>query len=53
LDEEAMFYLQSRGLGKEAAHRLLVQAFAQDVIDTIDLVELKEDVEEFIDSKFS
>jgi len=32
---------------------LLVQAFAQDVIDTIDLVELKEDVEEFIDSKFS
>ena len=52
LDEEAMFYLQSRGLGKEAAHQLLVQAFAQDVIDTIELDNLKSDVEAFIESKF-
>ena len=52
LDEEAMFYLQSRGLGKEAAHRLLVQAFAQDVIDTIEIESLKENVSQFIESKF-
>jgi Fe-S cluster assembly protein SufD len=52
LDEEAMFYLQSRGLGKEAAHRLLVQAFAQDVVDTITLDALKENIEQFIESKF-
>jgi Fe-S cluster assembly protein SufD len=52
LDEEAMFYLQSRGLGKEAAHRLLVQAFAQDVIDTIEIDSLKENVSQFIESKF-
>lgn len=52
LDEEAMFYLQSRGLGKEAAHRLLVQAFAQDVIDTIKIDSLRQSVEQFIESKF-
>ena len=52
LDEEAMFYLRSRGLGKEAAHRLLVQAFAQDVIDTIKIESLKENIAQFIESKF-
>ncbi|GAB5539035.1 MAG: Fe-S cluster assembly protein SufD [Salibacteraceae bacterium] len=52
LDEEALFYLQSRGLGKEAANRLLVQAFAQDVIDSISIPSLKENVESFIESKF-
>jgi Fe-S cluster assembly protein SufD len=52
LDEEAMFYLQSRGLGKEAAHRLLVQAFATDVIEKIEIEALRENVEQFIEQKF-
>ncbi|KEO74162.1 Fe-S cluster assembly protein SufD [Anditalea andensis] len=35
LDEEAMFYLQARGIGKEQARALLLFAFAGDVIDHI------------------
>ncbi|MEZ4720416.1 MAG: Fe-S cluster assembly protein SufD [Flavobacteriales bacterium] len=52
LDEEAMFYLRSRGLGKEAAHRLLVQAFAADVIEVIEHAAIREDIARFIESKF-
>jgi Fe-S cluster assembly protein SufD len=52
LDEEAMFYLQSRGLGKEAAHKLLVQAFASDVIEKIKIASVRKEVETFIESKF-
>ena len=52
LDEEAMFYLQSRGLGKEAAHKLLVQAFASDVIEKIKIESVRKEVETFIESKF-
>lgn len=35
LDTEAMFYLQSRGLSKPDAQRLLLMAFVGDVIDAI------------------
>jgi Fe-S cluster assembly protein SufD len=35
LNEEALFYLQSRGLSKDLARRVLLQAFANEVIDTI------------------
>jgi len=32
LDAESMFYLQSRGIGKQDARSLLTYAFAQDII---------------------
>jgi Fe-S cluster assembly protein SufD len=35
LDEEGVFYLRSRGLSEERARLLMLQAFAQDVIDEI------------------
>lgn len=35
LDEEALFYLQARGLGKEQAKGLLLYAFAGEVLDSI------------------
>ncbi|EKB48079.1 Fe-S cluster assembly protein SufD [Cecembia lonarensis] len=35
LDEEALFYLQARGLGKEQAKGLLLYAFAGEVLDKI------------------
>ena len=35
-DEEALYYLQTRGLSKESAQALLVQAFADEVIDKVD-----------------
>jgi len=35
LEEEMMFYLNSRGIGKEEANKLLFMAFACDIIDKI------------------
>lgn len=42
LDEQALFYLKSRGLDHDTASRLLVQAFAGDVFTTIDDEAIKE-----------
>lgn len=35
LDEEALFYLRARGIGEEAAHHLLMHAFAGEVLDKV------------------
>jgi Fe-S cluster assembly protein SufD len=37
IDQEAVFYMRSRGIGLEEARALLTQAFASDVIDKIKL----------------
>ncbi len=44
LDEEAVFYLQSRGLSKESATALLIGAFLGEVVEKIKIPELKEKV---------
>ncbi len=41
LDQEAIFYLQSRGIGKEQARDLLTYAFARDIIDRIKVEPLR------------
>ena len=35
LDENALFYLRSRGLDQETARRLLIRAFAKEIIDSV------------------
>jgi Fe-S cluster assembly protein SufD len=35
LDEEAIFYLRSRGIGLEDARRMLIHAFASDILNRI------------------
>lgn len=40
LEENALFYLRSRGIGKEDAQRLLVHAFAREILDRIKLKDL-------------
>jgi Fe-S cluster assembly protein SufD len=35
LDEEALFYLRTRGIGKNDARNVLIRAFADDVLDKI------------------
>jgi len=52
LDAEAMFYLQSRGIGREQARSLLTYAFAQDIIDRIQVPTLREQLEKFLFEKF-
>jgi len=42
LDEEALFYLQSRGLGLESAKGLLLEAFAADILQSIQIEALRE-----------
>ena len=41
IDEEQMFYLRSRGLGRESATALLLHAFAFDIIDRVELEHLR------------
>jgi len=45
IDEEAMFYLNARGIGEGNAKRMLLNAFAGEVIEKIELESLKEFVE--------
>lgn len=44
VDEEALFYLKARGIGDASARKLLLQAFAQELINTIGIEELEEEV---------
>ncbi|MFY8185625.1 MAG: SufB/SufD family protein, partial [Bacteroidia bacterium] len=44
VDEEALFYLKARGIGDTSARRLLLQAFAQELIDKIEIESLQEEV---------
>ena len=41
LDEEALFYMRTRGIGIDEARRLLMQGFVADVIDGVRVVALK------------
>jgi Fe-S cluster assembly protein SufD len=45
LDEEALFYLRTRGVGKTDARDLLIYAFARDVIDRIGIASVREHLE--------
>lgn len=42
LDKEALFYLQSRGLGKELARIMLINAFAADVLSNLSIDSVRE-----------
>ena len=35
IDAQTLFYLRSRGIGLETASRMLVQAFAREIVDTV------------------
>ncbi len=48
LDDEAIFYLRSRGIGEEAARSLLTYSFAGEVLDEIRLEAVRKDLEEFL-----
>jgi len=53
LDELAMFYLNSRGIGREMARTLLTYAFAADVLETIELEPLKRELEKMVLARFT
>jgi Fe-S cluster assembly protein SufD len=51
LDEEALFYLRSRGIGEESARALLNTAFASDIINKITIPELKDNLVQYLTNK--
>lgn len=51
LDEEPMFYLRSRGISEDAARKLLLNAFADDIAEKIKIPELVELLEQKIEEK--
>lgn len=51
LDAEAVFYLQSRGLGLEEARNLLTFAFANDIVDRIRLEGIRRHLENLLTSR--
>jgi len=48
LDQEAIFYLQSRGIGKEQARDLLTYAFARDIVDRIKVEPMRVRLEKIV-----
>lgn len=52
LEEEHLYYLQSRGLGKERAERLLIKGFFREVIDRLPIHGLDDPVSEEVFRRF-
>lgn len=53
LNDEAKFYLKSRGIGEESATAILIHAFASDVITSIKIPALRDYLEEIITKRFN
>jgi Fe-S cluster assembly protein SufD len=48
LDDDAVFYLRSRGIGEEAARSILTYAFASDIVERIKVPAVRRDLEEYL-----
>ena len=53
LDEVALFYMKSRGIGADTARQLLTYAFAADVLEMIPLEPLRESLEAAVLRRFT
>ena len=53
LSDDALFYLRSRGIGAAAAKRMLIRAFASDLLEQVELAPLREMLEHLIADKLS
>jgi Fe-S cluster assembly protein SufD len=53
LEEDAIFYLRSRGIGEKEAGRMLAQGFALEVIERAGVPYLKDELISLVDKKLS
>ena len=53
LDEIALFYMKSRGIGAESARALLTYAFAAEVLETVELDALRDGLERIAFERFT
>ena len=51
LDETALFYMRSRGIGKKEARALLMYAFANNVLESVKIPQLKARITKLIADK--
>ncbi len=51
LDENALFYMQSRGIPRREARLLMLYAFAHEVIDKIEVAPLKARINDLVDKR--
>lgn len=51
LDEDALFYMQSRGIPRQEARLLMLYAFAFEVIDKIEVAPLKDRINHLVDKR--
>ena len=52
LDEEALFYMRTRGIDEKNARLLLMYAFSHEIIDKIRIEPLKERINELVEKRF-
>ncbi len=53
LDEEAIFYLRSRGISKQHARILMLRAFTRDVLDEVQVEPLRDRLDTMITDRFA
>jgi Fe-S cluster assembly protein SufD len=51
VDDEHLFYLESRGVPRDTAKRLIVEGFCQEVLDEVELDELRDELNAAIERK--
>jgi Fe-S cluster assembly protein SufD len=51
LDENALFYMQSRGIPRQEARLLMLYAFAHEVIDKIEVIPLKDRINDLVNKR--
>jgi Fe-S cluster assembly protein SufD len=52
LDDDALFFLRARGIGRDEARRLLIHAFASEVIQRINVESLRSRLEQVVRARF-
>jgi Fe-S cluster assembly protein SufD len=53
LDEEAVFYLRSRGLGETQARRMLIEAFAGQILNRIEIGAVRQALEQWLGARLT
>jgi Fe-S cluster assembly protein SufD len=53
IDEDALFFLRARGIGEKEARMMLMNAFANEVIQKITILPLRERIEELIGKRLN
>jgi Fe-S cluster assembly protein SufD len=51
VDDDQLFYLQSRGIPRDEAVRLIVTGFFREVLDRVELVEIRDTLEQAIEAE--